>query len=60
MGVDTFWAFPVMRVFDTATQCFFNVRKTLCLDEPTAKPLKTCLKENGNFVAMKYKEFQFD
>ena len=43
-----FQAFPVMQVFDTVTQSFFDTRKTLYLKEPPAKLLKTYLKENGN------------
>ena len=44
----TFLAFPVMQVFDTVAQSFFDTRKTLYLKETPAKLLKTCLKDNGN------------
>ena len=38
------------------------MRKTLSFEEPTAKPLKKCLKNDGNkhFVVTKCKEVYFD
>ena len=57
-----FRAFPVMQVFCTITQGFFDTRKTLSLKDLTATPLKTCLKDNGNkyLVVIKYKRFIFE
>ena len=51
-----------VQVFDTATLSFFDKKKTLFLEEPTAKPPKIFLKDDGNkyFVVIKYKDFQFD
>ena len=43
-----FQTFPVMRVFDTITQSFFDTRKTLYLKQTPAKLLKPYLKDNGN------------
>ena len=40
--------FPVMQVFDTVTQSFFDTRKTLYPKELPAELLKTYLKNNGN------------
>lgn len=51
-----------MRVFKAVVKAFFDTGKALSLEEPSAKPLKACFKDNGNkrFVVIKYKEFQFD
>lgn len=51
-----------MRVFKAVAESFFDTGKTLSLEEPSAKPLKACFKNNGNksFVVIKDKEFQFD
>ena len=56
MGVEgPFGYFSVMRVFYTTTQFFPDTRKALSLEEPIAKPLKTCLKDDDNkyFVVIK-------
>ena len=51
-----------MRVFKAVVKAFFDTGKALSLEEPSAKPLKACFKDNGNkrFVVIKYQEFQFD
>ena len=51
-----------MRVFKAVAESFFDTGKTLSLEEPSAKPLKACFKNNGNksLVVIKDKEFQFD
>ena len=52
-----------MQVFiHTYEKLFFDTKNTLSLEEPAIKPVKTCLKDDGNknFVVIKYKEFQFD
>ena len=46
---------------DTVTESFFDTRKTLSIEGSNTKPLKTCLKDDGNnyCVVIKYQEFQF-
>ena len=48
-----------IRVFDDVEKIIFDTEDTLSLEEPTIKPLKACLKDDGNFLVIKYKEFQF-
>ena len=54
----TFRAFPVVKVFNPATQSFFDKKKMLFFKKPTAEPPKICLKDDGNkyFVVIKYFE----
>ena len=50
--------FPIFRVFDTIMQSLFDARK---IPEPSAKPLKRCLKDDGDsyFVVIKFKKLNF-
>ena len=59
IGAGGRFTFPIIRVFYTASQSFFDARNAFLMRN--AKPLKTCLKDNGTkyFAVIKYKEFQF-
>ena len=62
MGVGGRFRCSSLYEYSTPLHKLFETRKTLSLEKPNAKLLKTCSKDNSNkyFLAIKYQEFQFD